>query len=605
MSDTIMTIEKFLGLNQNADGDTKLRVGELSAMRNFRITRDGHLQVRPGTKTLVSIRTAWDAWKAVSGHTTSVTSPVLSGAWCGLVGASRALLCAFGGVVFKVDTSAWTAAAVGQCEQSETMFFGFGGKVYLLNGHEYKSWDGKADTQFEDVTGYYPIVQTATTPNGKGTLLEGVNRLNGVRRCQFSPDGTSVEFHLPEQAIDDLISVEGTAITYAVDKTAGKLTFSSAVPVGTNTLTVTYRKGNGSRSDVCGMRYAELFNGDNDTRVFLYGDGTNRTIYTGVEHDGTPSADYFPDLYEIAVGESNTPITGMVKHFSRLVIFKSGSTYSCQYSLSTLADSTTTPAFYVLPVNRMLGNDAPGQVQIVENNPISLDGNTAYQWKSTSTSGNLTTDERTAQRVSDRVDECMKTFDFSKTRVFNDKRNYEYYFLCSGSALVLNYASDSWYFYDGFPASRMLDADGTILLFTEDGALKEVSRKYRNDDGAEIDCYAATGSMAFSAEYLRKYSTLVFISLQPEDGARILVSAESNRRSDYPDKVVAASLATFEHVDFRHFSFNVNRKPQVRRVKLKVKKAAYYKLIFRSKSASSTATVLEVNVKFRYSGTVK
>ena len=62
-----------------------------------------------------------------------------------------------------------------------------------------------------------------------------------------------------------------------------------------------YKKGDGARGDVTGMRYSEFYNGSNDTRVFLYGDGTNRTIYSGINGDtGLASADYFPDLYEAA-----------------------------------------------------------------------------------------------------------------------------------------------------------------------------------------------------------------------------------------------------------------------------------------------------------------
>ena len=41
------------------------------------------------------------------------------------------------------------------------------------------------------------------------------------------------------------------------------------------------------------------------------------------------------------------------------------------------------------------------------------------------------------------------------------------------------------------------------------------------------------------------------------------------------------------------------------RLKLKVKKATFYKLIFKSKSASATATVLETDIQLRYAGNVK
>ena len=68
---------------------------------------------------------------------------------------------------------------------------------------------------------------------------------------------------------------------------------------------------------------------------------------------------------------------------------------------------------------------------------------------------------------------------------------------------------------------------------------------------------------------------------------------------------MSSGLATFAHADFAHWSFGTNRKPQVRRVKMKVKKATFYKLVFKSKSASSTATVLETDVQLRYTGNVK
>ena len=44
---SVLKIKEFRGLNQNPDGDTSIQNGELAEMRNFRITRDRHLQVRP------------------------------------------------------------------------------------------------------------------------------------------------------------------------------------------------------------------------------------------------------------------------------------------------------------------------------------------------------------------------------------------------------------------------------------------------------------------------------------------------------------------------------------------------------------------------------
>ena len=188
---SIMSIKEFLGLNENPDGDTNLRTGELSRMQNFRITRDKHLQVRPGTKTLLSLRTAWDAWAAEHG-VQDTASPRFCGAWEGMVGEEHHVVAAYGGLLLDVSIEAAEASVVGTATEEETSFFGFAKKVYLLNGHEYKAWDGSGE--FTDVEGYVPMVQTATTPEGSGTLLENVNRLTGKRRVQFSPDGAATSF---------------------------------------------------------------------------------------------------------------------------------------------------------------------------------------------------------------------------------------------------------------------------------------------------------------------------------------------------------------------------------------------------------------------------
>lgn len=602
---TVLKIKEFLGLNENPDGDTKIKVGEFSEMRNFCITKDSHLQIRPGTKTILNLRTAWDTWAEDQEET--VETPEFCGAWYGMVNQAYRLLCAFGGVIFDVNILTEAMTVVGTCTQDpQTSFFGFDEKVYLLNGHEYKSWTGEDEATFEDVTGYVPLIQTATTPAGSGTLLENVNRLTGLRRVRFSPDGEATEFFLPEKEIDSVTEVEGTEVTYTTDTENGKVTFNSAPEKGTNSLTITYKKGDGARAEVTGMHFSELYNGQLDSRVFLYGDGSNKTIYSGINGDtGLATADYFPDLYEAAIGDSNTPITALVRHYARLLAFKKDSAWSLQYSTATLDTGITTPAFYVLPVNRQIGNDAPGQVRLLENNPLTLDGGSIYQWRSTSSSGNITDSEQNASRVSDRVADTISGFDLAETKTFNRKFHHEYWFLWNGQAVILNYSNNTWYYYTNIPFVQMLEVEEETYGITSDGKIKHVSREYRNDDTADIDAYAATGAMDFDRDWQTKYSPMLFVAIKPENNARILVTAESNRRSDYPEKAVYSGLATFSRVDFNHWSFRTNRKPQVDRLKLKVKKATFYKLIFKSFSASATATVLETDIQLRYAGNVK
>ena len=70
-------------------------------------------------------------------------------------------------------------------------------------------------------------------------------------------------------------------------------------------------------------------------------------------------------------------------------------------------------------------------------------------------------------------------------------------------------------------------------------------------------------------------------------------------------KVVASRLSTFDPANFAHWSFSVNRKPHMKKLKIKAKKFVFYKLIFKSSSASSTATVLAADIRVRYTGYAK
>lgn len=605
---SILKIQAFLGLNENPDGDTTLKVGEMAEMRNFRITQDKHLQIRPGSKTLLSLA---DALSSLGqGNTQDGAETRVYGVWRGIAGASEHILASFGGHIWDIDTKNSAAKDKGSAPMGEVSFFGFGGKVYLLGGGEYKSWDGGTDTAFATVEGYVPLLQTATTPKGEGTLVENVNRLTGKRRVQFSPDGTATVFQLPEKDINEVSSVKsgGEPVTNCtMDLENGTVTFPAAPAAGTNTVEIEYRKGDGARSEVTGMKYSELFNGATDTRVFLYGDGTNRAVYSGVPFaTGRASAEYFPDLYEMTVGESNTPLTALVRHYSRLMAFKTDSAWAILQGEIGLADGGSTAAFYVQPVNRQFGNEAPGQVRLLENNPLTMDAGSVYQWRSGSSYASyISNNENNAKRISDRVASTLKGFDLKKVLTANIKADHEFWFLHGTRALILNYANDSWYLYDGLPFSRIVEHEGTVIGFSDDGAVVEFSQKYRSDNGAPIDCYAATGAMDFDKDWLLKYSPMIFVAMQPASNARIKVTVETNRRSDYPEKTVAYSLATFLHVDFNHFSFATNRKPQVKKVKMKVKKVTFYRLIFKSNSASATATVIETDIRLRYAGNVK
>lgn len=587
-SESIFKIEKWLGVNENPDGDTSLKMGEAAEMRNFRITADGHLQKRPGYKTIIELGEA------------------AQGLWTGFVGGNEYTLAASGGNIFLLDTEAHSKTQIGTCHKTNKVhFFGYSSKLYVLDGEEYYCWDGE---NYGAVEGYVPLVSTAVQPAGGGTTLEQVNKLTSKRRCRFSPDGTATVFQLPETDIQSVDSVKniatGEAVTdYTADTAKGTVTFTAAPAENVSSLEVQWTAKSSDRAKVTAMRFSETYNGQTDNRVFLYGDGSNELIYSGLDTNGLPTAEYFPDLNELRAGEANTPVTGAIRQYSRLIVFKTDSTYSVSYSSMTLVDGTVTAGFYILPVNRNIGNDAPGQVQLIANYPRTLHGGGVYEWKNGSYG--LTNDERQAKRISARIENSLSGFDAANCITFDNEFKQDYYIVHNGTAVIHNYAEDAWFIYTAFPAVAFTMIGNELYMATEAGGFAHVSREYMSDDGAAIDAFWRSGSMSFNREWQRKVSTMIFVTIKPESAGRITVTARSDRKAEYARKVIAASLATFGKVNFARFSFNTNRRPQVERAKIKVKNFALYQLVFESNSASERSTVETVDFRLRYSGYVK
>ena len=48
----MFTVDKFLGINEAADGFTELKMGQASEMKNFLITDGFNLKIRPGVKRM-------------------------------------------------------------------------------------------------------------------------------------------------------------------------------------------------------------------------------------------------------------------------------------------------------------------------------------------------------------------------------------------------------------------------------------------------------------------------------------------------------------------------------------------------------------------------
>ena len=527
----------------------------------------------------------------------NTTDTVVRGLWSGFVAGQEVLCAACNGYLWQLARSedgAWSKTACGAIDTGEDVhMFGFQDRLYLLNGSEYKVWDGTALT---DVGGYRPLVAVSVPPAGGGTALEQINKLNGLRRVRVSPDGTATAFRLPERDLASVDYVRDVATgedieSYDVSLTAGTVTITPAPAEGTNSIEIGYSVAADTAEEILAMRCAELYNGAQDTRVFVYGDGTNRCFYSGIDFDGLPRADYFPELNVAHIGDANTPVTAMIRHYDRLLAFKLDSAWSIGYAQLTLADGSVTAGFYVSPINRSVGCCAPGQAVLVENRPRTLDARSVVEW-STTASGSLSGDERNAERVSQRVDETIRSFDLETAKAFYDKYAHEYYVIgADGTALVNGIDADAWYVYTNFAARCLINYKDELYFGTADGYLRHFSTEYFSDEGEAIDAYWESGSMPFGADFRRKYSAMLWVGIRPDDNGYLEVTARTDRKTDFAEYSFSTADAA--------------QVPEMNRIKLKAKKFTYYNLILSNNTADTTATVVSVDIRVRGTGYVR
>lgn len=679
----VFSCKAWLGLHESPDGDTKLKFGEAANIRNWRITRDRNLKVRPGedvisglcrsysllvastvedaridndtssvltmyptasaadgkitlSGTSVSVKsdsasqyagyywreTKFKVWQLVSCDSTdgqhiwkmkrvravaASANPKVAGLWQGLVNGTEYVLAACDGKLWKLYDGEWKKEEIGDVDTTQTVrIFGFSESAYILDGKKYRQWDG---TTYGEVAGYVPLVLVSALPSGSGTELEQVNKLSDKRRAQYSPDGKATVFQLPETGLASVDSVRKSAQTvtgWTADAEKGTVTFAEAPEAGTNTIEITYSTGISFRSQVEAMRFSELYNGAQDTRVFLYGDGSNQVFYSGLDTDGSARADYFPDLNVANIGEANTPVTGLIRHYSRLIAFKTESTYSVSYSTITLEDGRVTAGFYITPVNRTIGNAAMGQVMLVSNSPRTLHGQDCYEWSNVSRySSNLSSDERQAKRISDRVYETLSGMDAERCVCWDDDYSQQYFIAFGKTALVHNYAADAWYYYSNFDAVCFLSFRGELYFGTSGGELRKLDDGERSIAGEEIDAYWESGSIDFGEDFRRKYIAQIWVGLKPTENSEVIVTVQTDRKSVYAEKVVQRKMASFANADFTDWSFETNYKPFMQRLKIKAKKVTYYKMVFKSRSDTTGATVVALDMRVRYNGYVK
>ena len=620
----MFTIDKFLGLNQAGDGDTELKMGEASKMVNFTVTDAFNIATRPGVsyERLLPDQPAvlLDAWAGQIGDRERLIAVTLE------AGVDVIRLYKLADTGHLQEIASRTQALNIQSAGENTMIIPFGDSVYIFSRAGGIAVVSPADT-VEAASPYVPLVIAGAAPAGGGTELEKINLLSPHRRMDFSADGTSTAYLLPDEAA----SVVSVAVDNVVlespgtfDPASHTFTFAKAPVKGVGNVEITYSVSEAEASraaeQIRRCTLWETFNGSTDSRLFLAGDGSNRCYYSGTTQSGEASALYFPAGNEIAVDLSGSTVTALRRHYSRLLVFKQDGTFAITYEPVTLTDGSTTAGFYLRPVNREFGNDAPGQVCTVNNYPRSFSHGGLYEWRITSS---YYRDERYAVRISDSVRTAMDGADTSKLFAYDDGANKTFYIFLNdslGTVLVHRYAlgrEGVWCLYRGqafrnirrgfhFAGSFYFCGLRDTLHPNQFLSFEEGRMGDNWGSGTEpVTALWESGFMAFGADFLKKYASQIYVSVLPQANSCLYITVETDRKSEYTQKAIQKNLFSFSSLRFSSLTFKTLQSPTISRVRMKVKKFIYYKLKFRVTDPGTRATVLGCDLEIRYGAKAK
>jgi hypothetical protein len=515
------------------------------------------------------------------------------------------------------------ALCLTSAEDPMVKVFTFGGKLWVMSRENTVSYQNGTFVTEEP---YVPLVIAGATPSGGGSTLEEINMLSSLRRVDYSADGEALAYAMPEEArrvvkiIVDNISLD-VADAGAFDIGSHTFTFKEAPEKGVGNVEITYDtyapETEKSRLKILGMPLVEAYNGSTDTRLFVGGNG-NVCYYTGVTQSGEATPMYFPALNEVKVDMTGASVTGLVRHYSKLLVFTRDGTYTFSYEPVTMEDGTTTAGFYLRAANREFGNDVVGQVRTVKNYPRTITQNGIYEWKITAS---YYQDERYAQRVSDLVQRSLRNApDIHRFVTCDNDFDKTYYVFLNdglGTVLVNRYdlaRQDIWCIYRGELFRNVVNAfvfegklffnNGTEVFYLNDQLTKDAPALAGGAPMA-IKAIWESGYMDFGADFRRKFNSEIYISVLPQANSELVVTAETDRRSEYTEKTVNSNLFDFSNLNFSKLTFDTSNTPKIHKVRLKAKKFVYYKLIFRVEEAGATATVLGYDQKIRFGSMAK
>lgn len=480
-------------------------------------------------------------------------------------------------------------------KDSAGVLFQFGNAIYYLSNEEYLRCDGET---VEEVAPHVPTIVINRPPDGEGgDLADNYNRLGGKFTNAFHGDGESTVYRLTDTELDEGICevvVDGEAQTsgYTVDYQAGTVTFTEAPAKGTNNVEITVSKLDAEMAKkLHACRVTANFGGTGGTRLFLAG-GDDATYYYSELLD--PS--YFPDNNYNTVGSGGGVITGMAEQYGVLIIFLEREIWQVSYSYDGGTNSRV--SFPQRAVNRKIGCDCPGSIQLLNNQLVFLNSERGVHIL-------LSTDiaeERNVQPLSRNINRGKEKSGLLDCDGVREAISLDWegrYWLCVGEkAWLWDYATSpyslgsdsdksakklSWFYFDGLKAGGLVGLDGAIY-FRYAGGLGRFDKLDFCDFGEPYEALWRMPIRHFNALESKKTALELFVTMRTDTSSYAELRYITEQHSSGEEELQPVWAGSFSFAKFRWdaFTFGVNNYFYTYRRRPRKRKSLYFAVEFRS-----------------------
>lgn len=491
---------------------------------------------------------------------------------------------------------------LGAMADARSVSFRFDDRLYLLDGTEYRVYDGSTLAAVS-AGAYVPTVVISRNPTGGGTAYEALNLLGTRWRESFLGTAEDKTYQLTADGLDEtpvtaeLLNADGEWVAktegtdFTVDREKGTVTFTTAPGVspvtGHDNVRVTAskaREGYGGMVSACTV-FAVYGVGGAADRVFLSGNAGEAMV--GMDwYSAYDDPTYFPDTNYTRLSRDGSRVAGYAILNNTLATFLQGSTDGRSVVVRTGSLDGDGEALFRI-TNTLIGEDAaaPGTFAMAGKEPLFLTERGVYA---------ITAEELTGEKYSQERSyyisaELEKAEDKAGARAIVWR---DFYILALGGTLYLldlrqrSYEKNSPYssfqyecYYFPDITARVLFQEGDALCFGQaDGKLRRFGTNVDdpgcyNDDGAAIDAYWEFSDFDGQTFFRAKTFTGVSVRLASAVLTGVKIFAQKQGLwSQVFDAKERARYLDWGYIDFAKFVFSADRTPRTLWGKIKLKK---------------------------------